>query len=197
MSEQLSKIMRKCLAKIKAYKSGSCLPLVKAQCITDIARILIELTVTPPLAVSEINTSLLSYTDIIDNVDESLWQAERSGIWAENQEEDNHESIRLPPQNRSGTPDEGRTTKRQRVDSDEFPWVQQEGLSATPLNPSLAAMLTLLKLFMQDPKLAKASILTSPRAPQFPHSEWSSILTGSMVNIDHVLLGMHAVSSDN
>ena len=64
--------MRKCLAKIEAYKSGSHLPLVKAQCVTEIVKILIESTVTPPLSVSEINASLLSYTDIIDNADESL-----------------------------------------------------------------------------------------------------------------------------
>ena len=58
-------------------------------------------------------------------------------------------------------------------------------------------MLALLKLFAQDPKLAKASILTSPRAPQFPHSEWSDILAGTMVNLNHVLSGMHAISNNN
>ena len=71
-SKQLSEITRKCLAKIEAYKSGLCLPLAKAQCITEIVKILIESTVTLPLSVSEINVSLLSYTDIIDNVDGSL-----------------------------------------------------------------------------------------------------------------------------
>ena len=43
----------------------------------------------------------------------------------------------------------------------------------------------------------KLSILTSPCTPQFPHSEWTSVLTGAMVNLDHVLLGMHAISNDN
>ena len=123
MSEQLSKITRKCLTKIEVYKSGLRLPLTKAQCITKIMKILIESTVMPPLSVSEINTSLLFYTDIIDNADESLQRAEQSGVQAENWEEDDHKSIRLPLWNRSGTPDEGRTTKRQRVDSDEYPWV--------------------------------------------------------------------------
>ena len=58
-------------------------------------------------------------------------------------------------------------------------------------------MLTLLKLYVQDLKLTKSSILTSPRMPQFPHLEWTSVLTGAIVNLDHVLLGMHAVSNDN
>ena len=72
MSEQLSEITRKCLTKIEVYKSGLHLPLAKAQCVTEIAKILIESIVTLPLSISEINTSLLSYTDIIDNVDGSL-----------------------------------------------------------------------------------------------------------------------------
>ena len=58
-------------------------------------------------------------------------------------------------------------------------------------------MLMLLKLYVQDPKVMKSSILTSPHVPQFPHSEWASILTGTMVNLDHVLSGMHTVSNDN
>ena len=80
---------------------------------------------------------------------------------AENQEEDDHRSDGQPPWNRSRTPDEGRDPKRQRVGVNEFLWVQCEILSVT-LNPSLTTMLALLKLFTQDPKLAKALILTSP-----------------------------------
>ena len=56
-------------------------------------------------------------------------------------------------------------------------------------------MLT-LKLYVQDLKLTKLSILTSPHAPQFPHSEWASVLTGMMVNLNHVLSGMHTVSNN-
>ena len=67
----------------------------------------------------------------------------------------------------------------------------------TPLNASLTATLTLLKLYAQDIKLVKSLILTSPHAPQFPHSEWVSVLTGMMVNLNHVLLGMHAVYNNN
>ena len=58
-------------------------------------------------------------------------------------------------------------------------------------------MLTLLKLYAQDLKLTKLSILTSPCTPQFPHSERTSILTGVMVNLNHVLSGMHAISNNN
>lgn len=193
---QLADIAKKCLAKIETYKSGQRLPLSKAQCITEIAGILIESTVTPPLEEAEINASLKSYTDIIEAADAVLQRAQLSGNKGRDPEGD-RESIGMPPRDRSGSPDDGRTAKRQKVDVDEFPWVQREGISATPLNPSLTATLGLLKLYAQDLKLTKSSILTSPRAPQFPHSEWASILTGAMVNLDHVLSGMHAVSNDN
>ena len=58
-------------------------------------------------------------------------------------------------------------------------------------------MLALLKLYTQDLKLIKSSILTSPCVPQLSHLEWLSILTGVMVNLDHVLSGMHTISNDN
>ena len=57
-----------------------------------------------------------------------------------------------------------------------------------PLNANLTAMLALPKLHAQDLKLTKVSILTSSCTPQFPHSEWPSVLIGAMVNFDHVLL---------
>ena len=72
MSKQLSEIMRKCLTEIKAYKSGLCLPLKRSQCITEIMAILTKSTVTSPLSELEINASILFYTEIIDNSDESL-----------------------------------------------------------------------------------------------------------------------------
>ena len=103
----------------------------------------------------------------------------------------------MGPRDRSVTSDEGQTSKRQKVDVNTFLWVQRERISAMPLNVSLTAMLTLLKLYAQDFKLTKSSILTSPRMPQFPHLEWMSVLTGVMVNLNHVLSGMHAVSNNN
>ena len=103
----------------------------------------------------------------------------------------------MAPRDRSITPDKGRTSKRQKVDIDTSPWVQHEWISVTLLNVSHTVTLTLLKLYMQDLKLTKASILTSPHMPQFLHSEWMSVLTGVMVNLDHVLLGMHTISNNN
>ena len=197
MNDQLSELVKECLAKIEEYKSGPWLPLRKAQCITETTELLLETRITPNLTDSKINASLLSYTDIIDAVDAAIWQVEWVGYHGRAFGQIEEEPDRVGPRDRSVTPDEGQTSKRQKVNVNTFLWVQRERISAMPLNVSLTAMLTLLKLYAQDFKLTKSSILTSPRMPQFPHLEWMSVLTGVMVNLDHVLSGMHAVSNDN
>ena len=196
-NDQLSELAKECLAKIEEYKSGPRLPLRKAKCISEITELLLETRLTPNLTDSEINASLLSYTDIIDAADAAIQRAERVGYRGRAFEQIEEEPDRASARDRSVTPDEGQTSKRQKIDVDTFPWVQRERISATPLNASLTATLALLKLYAQDLKLTKSSILTSPRTPQFPHSEWTSVLTGAMVNLDHVLSGMHAISNDN
>ena len=93
--------------------------------------------------------------------------------------------------------DKGQSLKMHKVNVDTFSWVQQESVLVTLLNTNLTAMLTLLKLYTQDLKLMKLSILTSPCVPQLSQLEWPRVLTGVMVNLDHVLLGMHTISNDN
>ena len=130
-------------------------------------------------------------------MDAAIQRAERVGYRGRTFEQIEEELDRSGPRDRSVTPHEGQTSKRQKVDVNTFPWVQRERILAMPLNASLTAMLALLKLYAQDLKLTKSSILTSPCTPQFPHLEWTSVLTGAMVNLNHVLSGMHAVSNDN
>ena len=48
----------------------------KAKCITKITELLLETHLMPNLTDSEINTSLLSYTDIIDAKDAAIQRAE-------------------------------------------------------------------------------------------------------------------------
>jgi len=57
--------------------------------------------------------------------------------------------------------------------------------------------LDLLRIYAKDLKFTKSSILTSANVPQFSNSEWSNIITGAMVNLDHIISGSFAVSSDN
>ena len=71
-NDQLSKLMKECLAKIEEYKQGLQLPLKKVQCITKITELLLKMHIMPSLTDSEVNDSLLSYTDIIDAADAAI-----------------------------------------------------------------------------------------------------------------------------
>ena len=86
--------------------------------------------------------------------------------------------------------------KWQKIDETEFPWSVRESLSGS-LCEDLKKTLDLLRVYAKDLKFTKSSILTSVNVPQFPNSEWSNIITGAMVDLDHVISGSFAVSSDN
>jgi hypothetical protein len=89
------------------------------------------------------------------------------------------------------------TGKKQKVDDADFPWVIREQLSDHRLGDSLENTLRLLRAFARDLKFTKSSLLNSSQAPPFPQSEWSNIITGSMVDLDHVISGSFAISNDN
>ena len=49
-----------------------------------------------------------------------------------------------------------------------------------------------------DPKFAKSSVINSGRAPSFHRApEWTNIIAGAMVDLDHVISGSFAVTNDN
>ena len=86
--------------------------------------------------------------------------------------------------------------KKQKQDMD-FPWVIREQFLGCQLDGSLANTLKLLKAFARDLKFAKSLVINSSQAPPFPHSEWSNIVAGTMVNLDHVISGSFTVTNDN
>ena len=77
--------------------------------------------------------------------------------------------------------------KKQKQDDTHFPWVIREQFSDCQLNGSLT----------RDLKFAKSSVINSSQAPPFPHLEWSNIIAGMMVNLDHVISRSFAVANDN
>ena len=46
---------------------------------------------------------------------------------------------------------------------------------------------SILENIPQDFKTVKASLLNSPTLPQFPESEWVSLLSRHAINLDHIL----------
>ncbi|KIM77760.1 hypothetical protein PILCRDRAFT_37747, partial [Piloderma croceum F 1598] len=87
--------------------------------------------------------------------------------------------------------------KKPKQDDTDFPWAIREHISDYHLGDSLESTLKLLRIFARDLKFAKSSLINSVCAPPFPHSEWSNIIMGSMVDLDHVISGSFAVTNDN
>ncbi|TFY71099.1 hypothetical protein EVG20_g1905 [Dentipellis fragilis] len=90
----------------------------------------------------------------------------------------------------------GYSRKRVEIDLSELPWVQEES-SAGPLDDHLEEMRCLLTKFSADPKLVRSSIVNARNCPQFPESEWTNIIAGHAVNLDHVLSELYNVSVEN
>ena len=139
---------------------------------------------------------------------------------------DGYEQLRAPGVNPTGACDRditadsnkedreedvSRATKRCRTQSSEsddteslrpkinirnFPWVTRNNTNPSSLSPSLAATQSILKNISRDFKAAKASLLNSPMLPQFPESEWVSLLSGRAIDLDHVLASHYSTSHE-
>lgn len=188
-TEQVGK---KCQEHIDAYRKTRRQAVDRANAIQQISAALSSST--PPLTESEHDDSVNTYVEIIFADDKAIERAQNAG------------GSNAPA--RSVTADEGgkrslspeRETaagKRQKIDENDFPWVVRGEVSEPALCESLRETLRLLKIFAKDPKFTKTSITTSATAPQFPSSEWTNIISGTMVDLDHVISGGFAVANDN
>jgi len=110
---------------------------------------------------------------------------------------DERENIAEPnkrQRSQSTEPDDG-TTKR-KIDPSTFAWVIRDGIDPPSLSPSLLQTQAILKNFSRDPKFAKRSLLNSSRLPQFPDSEWTNLISGKAVDLNHVLAGQYSITHD-
>ena len=185
--ESASQVAQKCLEFIEVYRKGTRTPLAKAAAIRDITEALTSGT-PERFSETEVNDALESYLKIIEQHDASI---EAAAARTETADEPDTGS------KRAGSPDPSSSVgKRQKIDETEFPWSVRESLSG-PLCEDLKKTLDLLRVYAKDLKFTKSSILTSANVPQFPNSEWSNIIAGAMVDLDHVISGSFAVSGDN
>ena len=85
---------------------------------------------------------------------------------------------------------------RHKISIWDLPWVTCNKTSLSYLPPSLTATQSILENISQDFKMAKASLLNSPTLPQFPESEWVSLLSRRAVDLDHVLASHYSTSHE-
>lgn len=76
--------------------------------------------------------------------------------------------------------DDERFLPRRQLDTSVLPWVIKEEEAPTTLSASLRQTQLALENFSHDIKLARASLVNSPCCPQFPDTEWTSLLSGRL-----------------
>jgi hypothetical protein len=183
---------KNCEACIDKYRKGGRKPIERVATISDIVSFLTGST--PELSDDELNDALGAYLKIIEQHDRSVEAASRAAPSGRSETADESRA----GSKRASTPGENEgVSKKSRSDDSDFPWVVRGLLTGGKLSESLEATLTLLRAFARDPKFTKSSILNSGHAPPFPSSEWSNIIAGSMVDLDHVISGSFAVRNDN
>ena len=190
--ESASQVARECLKIVEDFRKSARRSIDKASATRDLIDTLASST--PELAELEFNDALGTYQSMLEQHSLSV-----GGI-GRGQGDQDHETEEDPPTGgkRGATPGASDGTgKRQKQDDTEFPWVIREHLSDVQLEGSLGSTLKLLKIFARDLKFAKSSVINSSHAPPFPHSEWTNVIAGTMVDLDHVISGSFAVTNDN
>ena len=187
-----SQVAKRCLESVEKYRKSERVSIDKASATRELVAALA--TSTPELSESETNDSLGTYLSMLEQHDRVIAEAHGRPD-ADGPETEEITSRRSKRAASPGSPDG--TGKKQKQDDAGFPWIIREQLSDFQLEGSLEKTLKLLQLFAKDLKFAKSSVINSARAPAFPHSEWTNIIAGSMVDLDHVISGSFAVSNDN
>jgi hypothetical protein len=150
-----------------------------------------------------------SYCDMLDNferyrsragersqtIDDPELSPRREG--AAGNEEQQEDVDRTSKRSRSPRDDDDDThPAKRKIDVNILPWVARDAVDANALSSSLRQTQSALENFSRDVKFAKSSLVNSFNCPQFPDSEWTSLLAGRAVDLDHVLSGLFSISQE-
>jgi hypothetical protein len=187
-----SEVAKKCLDLVEAYRRSERTVSNKAGSTREIITALAA--TTPELSEIEFNDSLGTYLSMLEQHDRSIADSRDS---EREREPETEENFALGSKRAASPGTSNATGKKPKQDDTDFPWAIREQISDSHLGDSLESTLKLLRIFARDLKFTKSSVINSAHAPPFPHSEWSNIIMGSMVDLDHVISGSFAVTSDN
>jgi hypothetical protein len=87
--------------------------------------------------------------------------------------------------------------RRKTVPEESMPWIATSIIEEESLRPELKLTLKYLKDWSIDPKFVRSSITNTASCPDFPYSEWSNIIAGRAVNLDHVYSSFYTMINDN
>jgi hypothetical protein len=86
--------------------------------------------------------------------------------------------------------------RRPKIDPELFPWAVSDRIEGSAMRDECAATRDLIANYTLDVKLAKSHLLNSGVAPEFPDTEWKSLLSGLAVNLDTVFSGRYSTEHD-
>jgi len=108
------------------------------------------------------------------------------------------EPVGAPKRSRSvQSEDESDHPSKRKVDLSKLPWVEADSQGSSTVSESLRLTQSALQNFARDLKYTKSSVINSFKCPQFPDSEWTNLLAGRSIDLDHVLSGLFSVSQDD
>ncbi|KAI9063201.1 hypothetical protein FKP32DRAFT_1572511 [Trametes sanguinea] len=90
-----------------------------------------------------------------------------------------------------------RPAKRGRVDSNQYAWAADEFILEPRLRPEVQRTLDLIRVYGEDVTQARRDLAATASAPEFPDSEWSNVLLGRAVDLDHVFAGQYTSAIDD
>jgi hypothetical protein len=190
-------ITTKCLDVVEQYRAGT---ISKGNAIY-------EFTKTIPIgevgAADSAGKTLESYVSMLED-----WDRERTLSDADEQREEGQDrpgsDIDLGSHKRAERSDGGEfddecdepVHRRPKIDPEQFPWAVTDRVEGSIMRDECAATRDLVANYTLDIKLAKAHLLNSGAAPEFPDSEWKTILSGHAVNLDAVFSGRYSTELD-
>jgi hypothetical protein len=192
-------VTTKCLDIVNKYRAGN---IHKGDAIYEFAR---AIPVGEDETAESPGKTLASYISMLDN-----WDRERTLSDADEQQEEAQEEEPNTAAIRKGHKRAGKNHedgyddecdepihRRPKIDTEQFPWSVSDRMEGSALRDECAATRNLIANYTLDIKLAKSHLLNSGAAPEFPDSEWKSILSGLAVNLDAVFSGRYSTEHDS
>jgi hypothetical protein len=196
--DEISSIAAKCLDVVEQYRRGN----------TSKGDAIYEFTKTIPTGETETTEppgkTLVSYVSMLDDWDRehtiSDADERREGAGDEPGTDADNRRRKRAERSEGGRSDDEcdePVHRRPRIDPDRFPWSVSDRIIGNSLRNECADTRDLIANYTLDIKLAKAHLLNSGAAPEFPDSEWKAILSGLAVNLDTVFSGRYSTEHDS
>ncbi|KAH9858115.1 hypothetical protein C2E23DRAFT_718871 [Lenzites betulinus] len=179
-------ILLECTKAVEDYRSGS---ITKTQAVLTVASQLVSAENRTNGTPGD-DTTIQSYLSMLDESGEPEQEPRESGTL---------ESPRASEISQSSDSDDGADeprAKRIKVNPATYAWAASEFLLETRLHPHVARTLELIRIYGEDLAQAKRHINSSASAPEFPESEWTNVLTGRAIDLDHVFAGRYTPGSE-